>query len=91
MSRDQDKQNVKVPEFKSEYFWAFVSLMLYKVGGREAVTTEQLEKFDADEGPEVLYDHDKDAWIMQLQAKHRPTIVTVPKKILRKTPKIFRS
>jgi len=90
MSKMSEEQH-KVPEFKPEYFWAFVSLMLYKTGGVEIVTAEQLEKFNPDEGPEVLYDHEKDAWIIQLQEKHRPTVVTVPKKILRKTPKIIKS
>ena len=73
-------------------FWAFVTLMLYKLGGTECISQEQMEKFNADHGPEVLYDHDKKVWIMKIkEGQESPVIVTVPKKVLRKPPRIFRS
>lgn len=80
-----------MPEFKPEYYWAFVTLMLYKLGGTEAISQKQIEKFDTPDYPAVMYDHDKKAWIMKLLGVEPPAIVPVLKKQLIKTPKIFRS
>ena len=81
----------EAPEFLPQFFWAFVSLLLYKVGGIECVTQKQLEKFNPDHCPDVMYDHEKKAWIMKLKDVDKPVIVTVPKKMMRKTPKILLS
>ena len=82
----------KVPPFKPEYFWGFAALMLYKLGGVEIITQKQLEKFNMEHAPDVMYDHDKEAWIMRLKEQPKPeVIVTVPKKILKRVPKGFLS
>ena len=96
MTKDQEQpeasQKPEPPEFEAEYFWAFVAFMLYRIGGTCVLTDENIKRFQmVDEAPEVLYDHDKEAWIMKLKDEHKPTIVTVPKKMLKKMPKFFRS
>lgn len=83
--KNEQKQPEKCPEFKPEAFWAFCSIMLFKIGGVEALTQKQIDDFSMiDDGPEVVYNHDKKVWIMQLPKKDRPTIVTVPKKLLKR-------
>ena len=91
----QETGQQKAPEFKPEYYWAFMSLILWKTGGVEAITQEQIEKFDAvTDLPEVVFDHDHQAWIVRLKKEDRPPIVAVPNKIRKKllrTPKVIRN
>ena len=90
--QDTVQPELECPDFLPAYFWAFATLLLYKVGEIECISQEQIEKFDIDNYPDVMYDHVKKAWVMKLKkGVDQPVIVTVPKKILRKTPKIFRS
>ena len=75
---DNDQQ--PIPDFQPLWFWAFCSLMLYKLGGSEAITLDRLEKFPIEEVPEVVYDRELKAWIMRLKPGAVPKIV-VPNKI----------
>ena len=34
------------PEFKTEYFWAFMTMLLYHVGGVYTISLEHLEQYD---------------------------------------------
>jgi len=79
------------PTFQPEWYWAFTTLLLYKVGGIEVISQKMLDKFNIDDMPKVVYDHDKKAWVMKLRKGEMPTIVTVPKKILRKKPRVMLS
>ena len=82
----------KAPEFQPAWFWAFASLMLYKLGGVEAVSVERLEQFDETELPEVIYDHDRKAFVMKLKDKDMPKkliVVPVSGKILKRQRKIL--
>jgi len=81
------------PEFRPAWFWAFVALMLHKLGGMEAVTIERLEQFDIEDCPEVYYDGDAKAYVMKLKDKDmpaRPVFVPVGGKILKRQRKILR-
>ena len=94
MADNGEKPERQVPEFKPSSFWAFMTLTLYKLGGVEVITDEQLEQFDIEQAPDVLYDHDRKAWIMKLKEKDMPgpkVLVKVPKKLIRKMPKTFLS
>lgn len=81
----------KCPEFQAKFFWAFVALLLYKTGGVEIVTQEQLEKFSLDDLPEVIYDHDHQVWVMRLKKDQGPkkNLVHLPNKIRKKMPKVM--
>jgi len=81
------------PEFKPEYFWAFASLMLHKLGGAEAISIERLEQFNIEDCPEVFYDGDRNAYVMKLKDKNmpaKPIIVLAGDKILKRQRKILR-
>ena len=41
----EQPEQLTAPEFEAKFFWAFVTLLLYKVGGVECISQEQLEKF----------------------------------------------
>lgn len=80
------------PEFQPKWYWAFVAFMLYHMpNGKVRLIQEELEKFPLNNMPEVLYDHDRKAWIMQLKKGAMPTIVTVPKKMLKRNRKLILS
>lgn len=78
---DQDENKLECPGFQPKYFWAFCALMLWKLGGMEVIKHEYIEKFDLDNMPEVIYDHDKAVWIMKFKKGQMPVIVVPGKKI----------
>lgn len=80
------------PDFRPEYFWAFCTLMLYKLGGFEAIKLEHLEKYDYENDcPQVAWDDKNKVFIMRLKDTKKPNAVSIPgkvrKKILRKIMK----
>lgn len=80
-----EQDELETPPFTWKHMWAFNTLMLYKTGGRECITQEQIDKFDVDNIPEVLYDHENKAWVMKLKDDvEKPVIVTVPRKLLKR-------
>lgn len=89
--KQPEEGKVVAPPFPPKAFWAFMALLLYKTGGKEVITQELIDKFDIDQGPEVLYDHENKAWIMKLPDGTMPTIVTVPKKMLKRNRKLILS
>ena len=90
MSDSTEKKNeeTQMPTFEPRFFWAFVALMLYKLGDVEMITLERLEKFDAEKDcPEVVWIAEKKAWMMKNKKIDRPTIITPPKKIAKQMMK----
>ncbi len=87
---ENKEKKPEVPEFKPEYVRAFLIKLLQKVGGSETISLERLEQFPLDSAPDLVYDDDNKTWAMRSTVP-APVIVTVPKKILRKTPKILLS
>ena len=92
MADNGEKPERQVPEFKPSSFWAFMTLTLYKLGGVEVITDEQLEQFDIEHAPDVLYDHDRKAWIMKLKKDDMPKRILVPVngKILKKQRRLIK-
>ena len=78
------------PEFKPEYFWAFVSFMLYNLNGRCVITLDMLRKFDIKkDSPVVYWDDENDAIVMEIRGyvNKKPVIVVPTRKIARKIAK----
>lgn len=88
---DEDAEKVEIPAFTEKSMCAFITLLLWKIGGMECITQEQLDKFNIEDGPELLYSHQKKAWTMKLKDDAMPTIVTVPKKMLKRNRKLILS
>ena len=83
-------QKQKRPGFQPQWFWAFTTLMLWKLGGVEAISLDQLKAFEIDNVPDVYYDHDRKAFVMKLKESPNPDVnVFVPKKKLNKTPQVI--
>lgn len=75
------------PEFKPEYCWAFIVMLLHHTGGEHSISLECLEKFKPEYCPDVVWDESKKSFTMRNQENTAPKILTaanVPKKILRK-------
>lgn len=83
---EEDKP-VELPEFKTEYFWAFCTIMLYKLGGFEVIRLEHLEKYDYEKDcPYVTWDEKNKAFIMRLKDMDvkKPSAISMPGKIRKK-------
>ena len=73
------------PEFKTEYFWAFMALMLYKLGGTEVISLEHLEQFDFENDcPQVSWDAKNKAIVMRNLDTEKPVVIAMPGKIRKK-------
>jgi hypothetical protein len=79
----ENNQQQEAPEFKGEYFWAFCTLMLYKLGGFEAIKLEHLEKYDYENDcPQVSWDAKNQAFIMRFNDNSKPpSKISLPGKI----------
>ena len=85
--KQDEKQPAELPDFKGEYFWAFCSLMLYKIGGFEIIKLEHLEQFDYEkDATQVTWDAKHKAFIMRFKedSKPKPVAISVPGKIRKK-------
>ena len=70
------------PEFTHDYLKAFVALMLFKLGGRQAIPLDKLENFPAkDDSVKVIWDTEKKAFVLFLKKQHRKRGIIVPKGI----------
>ena len=77
--------NGEIPEFKPKYIKAFLGLLLFKTGGKETITVEQLEKFpDTEEALIIDWDPDKKAFSIEIRGYEPPKAILTPKKILKK-------
>jgi len=79
--------DAELPVFKKEFYWAFAALMLYRIGGLEAISLEHLEKFDFKKDcPQVTWDAKNKAFIMRNKDadKARQAIIAIPGKIRKK-------
>jgi len=73
------------PEFKTEYFWAFMVLLLYKTGGVEVISLEHLEQFDFENDcPQVSWDAKNKAIVMRNLDTEKPVEIITPGKIRKK-------
>jgi hypothetical protein len=92
MSNNGEKENSRfgepkeLPEFKTEYFWAFVTVLLYKIGGVQAISLKHLELFDFEKDcPQVTWDARNEVFIMRnKEIKKQPSLIEVPGKIRKK-------
>ena len=75
-----------LPDFKPEYFWAFATIMLYKLGGFEVLTLKQLEKYNYEKDcPQITWDDKNKAFIMRLKDQiEKSQTISVPGKIRKK-------
>ena len=80
------------PEFKTEWFWAFMALMLYKLGGAQAISLEHLEQFDFENDcPQVSWDAKNKAIVIRNLDAQKPVEIITPGKIRKKMcKKMFR-
>ena len=79
------KEEVEIPEFKQKYISAFVCLMLYKQGGFQTITIDQLEKYPEKDEPIVEYNGALKAFTLrspEVKKKRKRGIVTPSKKII---------
>jgi len=79
--------DAELPEFKTEYYWAFVALMLYRLGGLEAISLEHLEQFDFENDcPQVTWDAKNKTFIMRNKDADaaKPVTIAIPGKIRKK-------
>jgi len=79
----------EVPEFKNEYYWAFMALALYKIGNIETIPIEALEKFDAErDSPDIIYNPESKSFSLMNKEYEIPkkivTAAKIPRKIRRK-------
>lgn len=72
-----------MPEFKPEWVNAFLIMMLYKIGGVQALTLKQLQAYDkTKEGkePEFSYDPELKAFVLKSPDYDMPIKLELPKK-----------
>lgn len=50
-----------VPEMKTEFVEAFLSLMLHKLGGFQTIPMKNLERFPKGQGPKIYWNQDLQA------------------------------
>jgi len=81
----ESKENSEIPDFLPQYFWAFMALLLYKIGGVEAIKLEYLEKFDFENDcPQVSWDAKNKAIVMRNLDAEEPVKIITPGKIRKK-------
>jgi hypothetical protein len=83
----QQQEPIDESAFPPEYFWAFLTLMLYKTGGVCTLSVDILEKFELADAPEIFYSEELKAWQMKLKDKDMPkkkSLIKVPKGIAKK-------
>ena len=76
-------------DFKPEYFWAFMTMMLHMHGKatqgaeRFAISLEQLEKFDPEQSPEVKWEPATKSWVIENQPNTAEShvIIATPNKL----------
>ena len=78
------KGNGEIPEFKSEYIPAFCALMLYKLGGKQQITLELLEKFPKNDIPVIFWNPETKSFVMKNPKKRSRGIIKPSRKIIRR-------
>jgi len=86
----ENNQSQEVPEFKNEYYWAFMALALYKIGNIETIPIEALEKFDAErDSPDIIYDPESKSFSLRNKEYEIPKKIVTAAKIPRKIRRNF--
>jgi hypothetical protein len=82
----QQQEPIDESAFPPEYFWAFLTLLLYQAGGTCTIKVKNLEKFDLSNAPEIFYSEIDNSWMMKLKEEDMPkkSLIKVPKGIAKK-------